>query len=81
MLQSMARKLRIFLDERHPFEDHPSLVEFEMPPRKLRVKGDLLVLPPGFEPLNPEAYYKRYGHRLARMQQQGQQIEVPTESS
>ncbi len=68
----MTRKLRIFLDEQHPFEDHPALLKFDMPPRKLREKGDLLELPEGFEPLNPEAYFKRYGHRLAKLQQEQQ---------
>ncbi len=77
----MARKLRIFLDERHPFGDHV-LLKFEMPPRKLREKGDLLLLPEGFEPLNPEAYFKRYGHRLAKLQQQqAQGSEEPDRSS
>lgn len=69
-MQSMARKLRIYLDEDHPFDQHPELLKFEMPPRKLREKGDLLVLPEGYEPMNPEAYFKRYGHRLAKQQQQ-----------
>lgn len=67
----MARKLRIFLGEEHSFEGHPDLLPFEMPPRKLREKGDLLVLPPGFEPLNPEGYAKKYGHRLARLAAEG----------
>lgn len=62
----MARKLRIFLGEEHPFEGHPALLKFDMPPRKLREKGDMLELPEGWEPLNPEAYMKRYGHRLAK---------------
>ncbi len=69
----MARKLRIFAGEWHAFEGHPELRPFQMPPRKLREKGDLFELPPGFEPFNPEAYYKRYGHRLQKQQQQQQQ--------
>lgn len=68
--RSMARKLRIFPGERHAFEDHPALTLFEMPPRKLRVKGELFDLPQGFEPFNPQAYYKRFGHRLGKQQQQ-----------
>ena len=67
--RAMARKLRIFPGPDHPFGAHPDLVEMAMPPRKLREKGDAFVLPEGFEALNPEAYIKRYGHRLARMQQ------------
>ena len=58
--QSMARKLRISPGESHPFEGNPDLVPFEMPPRKLRQKGDILLLPPGFEPLNPDARNIRY---------------------
>lgn len=65
----MARKLRIFHGERHDFEGHPSLLPFQMPPRKLREKGELFELPPGFEPLNPQAYFKRFGHRLGKQQQ------------
>ncbi len=53
----MARKLRIYTGERHDFEGHPQLQAFTMPPRKLRVKGELFELPPGFEPFNPQAYY------------------------
>lgn len=53
----MARKLRIYPGERHEFEGHPDLAAFTMPPRKLREKGQLFELPPGFEPFNPQAYY------------------------
>lgn len=67
--QSMARKLRIFPGERHEFEGHPALLPFQMPPRKLREKGELFEMPPGFEPLNPQAYFKRFGHRLGKQQQ------------
>ena len=35
-LQARDRKLRIFPDEDHPFKDHPQLVKWEMPPRKIR---------------------------------------------
>lgn len=30
----MARKLRIFADEEHPFAQHPQLVPWEMAPRR-----------------------------------------------
>jgi hypothetical protein len=69
----MARKLRIFAGERHDFEGHPDLVPYQPPPRRLRDKGELFELPPGFEPFNPQAYHSRFGHRLARQQQQQQQ--------
>lgn len=45
-----------------------------MPPRKLRVKGQLFELPEGFEAFNPDIYQKKFGHRLAKAaaaQQQG----------
>lgn len=53
-VQSMARKLRIFEGERHDYEGHPALMPFQMPPRKLREKGQLFELPEGFEPFNPQ---------------------------
>ncbi|KAK9837291.1 hypothetical protein WJX81_003791 [Elliptochloris bilobata] len=59
-----ARKLRIFPDEEHPFVGDPRLVPWEAPPRKLRVKEGLFEVPQGFEPLNADAYRKRYGHML-----------------
>jgi len=62
--QARDRKLRIFPDEDHPFKDHPRLVHWQMPPRKLRVKEPLWVLEPHEEPMNPGAYLKRYGHQL-----------------
>eukprot|EP00887_Chlorella_sp_A99_P001456 scaffold8.g1456.t1 len=65
--RSMMRKLRIFPGEQHPFAAEPNLVPFEMPPRNLRHKGPLFVLPEGFEPLNPRAYQQKYGHRLAKL--------------
>jgi hypothetical protein len=55
MPQAMARKLRIFAGERHEFEGHPELTPLELEPRKLRSRGPLFELPPGFEPFNPEA--------------------------
>jgi hypothetical protein len=65
--QAQARKLRIYAGEAHDFEGDARLAPFEMPPRNLRRKGQLLVLPDGFVPLNPEAYRKRYGHHLDKM--------------
>ncbi|KAH7618828.1 putative 50S ribosomal protein L13 [Nannochloris sp. 'desiccata'] len=66
--RSMARKLRIYPGPEHDYQnvDGLDVVNFEMPPRKLREKGSVLVLPPGFEPFNPHAYWKRYGHRLGK---------------
>lgn len=63
--QAMARKLRIFAGPEHGLEGKVELVPLDMPPRALRVKGPVLELEEGFEPFNPEAYYKRFGHRLA----------------
>ena len=65
-MQERGRKLRIFLDDDHPFVGHPQLVSWHMPPRKLRVKEELFNLPDGFEPLNPDAYRKRFAHMLPK---------------
>lgn len=65
--RSMMRKLRIFPGEQHPFAAEPNLVPFTMPPRQLRRKGPLFVLPDEWEPLNQEAYERKYGHRLAAL--------------
>ena len=62
--QARDRKLRIFPGPEHPFQDHPRLVAWEPAPRQLRVKGALFQLPEGYEPMNPEAYAKRFGHRM-----------------
>lgn len=53
-VQSRDRKLRIFPDAEHPFQEHARLVPWQPPPRALRVKRPLWDLPEGFEPLNPE---------------------------
>lgn len=72
--RSMARKLRIYPGPEHDLEGTGAeIVEFVMPPRKLREKGEVLELPEGFEPFNPQAYWKRYGHRLGKDAQQQQQ--------
>eukprot|EP00889_Picochlorum_renovo_P000371 jgi/Picre1/27401/NNA_000368.t1 len=63
--RSMARKLRIFPGEDHDFVGHPALVVHQMPPRTLRDKGDVFVAPEGFEPFNPEVYWKK----LKRMEE------------
>ena len=57
----MMRKLRIFPGEQHPFADDPNLVPFEMPPRQLRNKGPLFVLPEGWEPMNSEVRQGLHG--------------------
>jgi large subunit ribosomal protein L13 len=57
--RAMARKLRIYPGEQHDFEGHPQLVPFEMPPRKLRDKGQVFEAPEGFEPFNPDRYFKK----------------------
>jgi hypothetical protein len=49
-----------------------------MPPRKLRVKEQLFALPEGFEPLNRDAYRKRYGHQLP--EEVVQQLKTPASS-
>ena len=38
-LQERSRKLRIFLDEKHPFEGHPDLTEWAPYQRNLRVSA------------------------------------------
>ena len=65
-MQARARKLRIFPDENHPFEKHPQLFQWEMPPRKLRPSKDFYELPDheDYEPLNPVAYRKRFWHMM-----------------
>jgi hypothetical protein len=65
MTQERARKLRIFPDEEHPFADHPDLVPWQYPPRRRRIKEPLFDVPDGFEPLNANAYRKRFGHMLS----------------
>lgn len=55
-----ARKLRLFAGPEHPFEGDPRLVPWTPPPRRLRVKEAAPVLPPGFAPLNPAAYSRRF---------------------
>ena len=70
ILQARARKLRIFPDEGHPFEKHPQLVAWEMPPRKLRANKEFYDLPEEYEPMNPEAYRKRFWHMMNAAQQQ-----------
>lgn len=69
-MQARARKLRIFPDEGHPFEKHPQLIQWQMPPRKLKPNKDFWELPEDCEPLNPEAYRKRFWHMMNSAQQQ-----------
>ena len=63
--REMARRLRIFAGPAHPFAGHPGAAPLELPPRKLREKGPMMEIPAGYEPLNPEAHARRYGHRIA----------------
>lgn len=70
ILQARARKLRIFPNEGHPFEKHPQLVAWEMPLRKLRANKEFYDLPEEYEPMNPEAYRKRFWHMMNAAQQQ-----------
>ncbi|KAL3154409.1 54S ribosomal protein L13 [Trebouxia sp. C0010 RCD-2024] len=67
-----ARKLRIFPNEGHPFEKHPQLVQWEMPLRKIRPSKDFYELPDDedYEPMNPDAYRKRFWHMMNAAQQQ-----------
>ena len=64
--QVRTKKLRIFPDTDHPFKGDPRLIEFEMPPRTLRRKEPLFCLPEGFEPMNRDAYRKRFSHMLPK---------------
>lgn len=77
--QARALKLRIFLDDDHPFKDDPRLVEVEPIQRKLRVREPLFELPEGFEPLNQAAYRKRFGHMLP--QEVEAALKLPSTSS
>jgi large subunit ribosomal protein L13 len=67
--RSMARKLRIFPGSNHAFEGQEGLdvVAMELRPRKIRGKGDVLEVPEGFEPMNPDVYWKKYGNRIENM--------------
>lgn len=57
--RAMARKLRIFPGPDHDFIGHPALVAHDMPPRKLRNKGGVFEAPDGYEPFNPDLYWKK----------------------
>jgi hypothetical protein len=54
----------VFLDAEHPFKADPRLVEQQLPWRRLREKEPVFIVPEDFVPMNPDAYIKRYGHRL-----------------
>lgn len=69
-MQDRARKLRVFAGEEHPFNGHPQLIPWELPPRKLRPDKDFYEIPEGHEPLNPEAYRKRFWHMMNAEQRQ-----------
>ena len=66
--KEMARKLRIYPGPKHDISG-VELVPMQLPPRKLRDKEELFILPEGFEPFNPEAYWKRFGSRIAKMKE------------
>lgn len=65
-MQIRTKKLRIYPDADHPFKGDPRLVEFEMPPRNVRRKEPLFSLPEGFEPMNRDAYRKRFSQMLPK---------------
>ena len=44
-----TRKLQVFPDAAHPFDGHPRLVPFEMPPRNVRVPRNALTVPKDFD--------------------------------
>ena len=69
-MQARARKLRIFNDEVHSFAKHPQLTEWQMPERRLRANKEYYELPEGFEPMNPEAYRKRFWHMMSPEQRE-----------
>lgn len=59
----MARKLRIFPGAEHGLEGKGlQLVASELPPRRVRVRGEVMHLDGGFVPFNREAYNRRFGH-------------------
>jgi large subunit ribosomal protein L13 len=57
---SRARKLRIFAGPDHPFAGDPRLAPWSPPPRAVRPKEAAPDLPPGFAPLNPAAFARRF---------------------
>lgn len=63
-MQVRALKLRLFPGEQHPFGQHPQLVPWEPPPRRIRIREPLPDVEEGFEPMNPDAYIRRFGHML-----------------
>lgn len=65
--KEMSRKLRIYPGPEHGITG-VNIEPMKLPPRKIREKESLFILPEGFEPFNPEAYWKRYGTRLARLE-------------
>ncbi|KAK9841542.1 hypothetical protein WJX74_007538 [Apatococcus lobatus] len=62
--KARALKLRLFPGSKHPFEEHPQLVPWEPPPRRIRIREPLPDLEEGYEPMNPDAYLRRFGHML-----------------
>ncbi|KAK9801927.1 hypothetical protein WJX73_005542 [Symbiochloris irregularis] len=62
--QARMRKLCIYPDAEHPF-DQDTLVPWTPPERRLRIKEAAFKVPEGFQPLNPAAYTRRFGHLLS----------------
>lgn len=58
------RKLCIYPDAEHPFHAD-TLIPWRMPERRLRIKEAAFAVPEGFQPLNPAAYTRRFGHLLS----------------
>ena len=63
-MQARALKLRLFPGSKHPFEQHPQLVPWEPPARRIRIREPLPDVEEGYEPMNPDAYLRRFGHML-----------------
>ena len=65
-LQVRTKKLRIYPDADHPFKGDPRLVEMIPQQKNVRSKEPLFSLPEGFEPMNRDAYRKRFSHMLPK---------------
>lgn len=82
--KAQARKLRIFPEDSHPFEDHPALQVWDgLRERNIRIKGDLFELPEGYEPANPEAWWQNSGRLLEqrrRKQEEAAELAVRLEA-
>lgn len=79
--QARAKKLRIYPDADHPFKGDPRLVEMVPRPKNLRSKEPLFSLPEGFEPMNRDAYRKRFAHMLPRQVTEMLRTNLPASST